>query len=98
MIALLLVLLLMLAADADRPAAQDRDGSEVRSRNPAALCRADPMSADPSSAPKVTATIAQLEWLSGVWVGSSGSEERWTPPASGSMFAVARTMRGGVMT
>ena len=42
------------------------------------------------------ATIGDIGWLSGAWVGtrSSGSsiEERWTPPLGGAMLAVARTV------
>ncbi len=42
------------------------------------------------------ATIADLAWLSGAWVGtrSSGSsvEERWSPPLGGAMLAVSRTV------
>ena len=42
------------------------------------------------------ATIGDLGWLSGAWVGtrSSGSsiEERWSPPLGGAMLAVARTV------
>lgn len=42
------------------------------------------------------ATIGDLGWLSGAWVGkrSSGSsiEERWSPPAGGAMLAVSRTI------
>ncbi|MCA8949068.1 MAG: hypothetical protein KDE27_06185 [Planctomycetes bacterium] len=42
------------------------------------------------------ATIADLTWLAGAWVGtrSSGSsiEERWSPPAGGAMLAVSRTV------
>ncbi len=49
----------------------------------------------PMPAP-ATATIADLGWLSGAWVGtrSSGSsiEERWSPPLGGAMLAVARTV------
>ena len=56
------------------------------------------MPADPPAAP-LQAKISQLEWLGGTWVGSTGvSEERWTPPAGGSMLAVARTLRNGAMT
>ena len=49
---------------------------------------------------KTRATLAQVAWISGVWIGGSGNstfEERWTPPAGGSMLAVARTVRDGVM-
>lgn len=42
------------------------------------------------------ATIADLAWLAGAWVGtrSSGSsiEERWSPPLGGAMLGVARTV------
>jgi hypothetical protein len=54
----------------------------------------------PSPAPQVQATIAQLEWLGGTWIGTTGTttfEERWTPPAGGSMLAMSRTLRGGAM-
>lgn len=50
---------------------------------------------------KAAATMAQVSWISGVWSGTSGQttiEERWTPASGGSMLAVARTMRGGVMS
>ena len=46
------------------------------------------------------ATLAQIEWLSGTWSGTTGAsafEERWTPPGGGSMLAVARSLRNGVM-
>lgn len=48
----------------------------------------------------LAARIGQVEWLAGTWIGTTGTsgfEERWTPPAGGSMLAVARTLRGGVM-
>ena len=52
----------------------------------------------PMPAP-ATATIADLGWLSGAWVGtrSSGSsiEERWSPPLGGVMLAVSRTVNTG---
>jgi hypothetical protein len=45
------------------------------------------------------ATIGDLSWLSGAWVGtkSTGSsiEERWTPPLGGAMLAVSRTVNTG---
>ena len=48
------------------------------------------------------ATIAQVEWIAGVWTGTLGTsalEERWLAPAGGSMLATSRTIRsGGVMT
>lgn len=42
------------------------------------------------------ATITQLAWLGATWISSGNvtTEERWTPPASGGMIAVARTLRG----
>ncbi|MEO6212212.1 MAG: DUF6265 family protein [Vicinamibacterales bacterium] len=46
------------------------------------------------------AKISQVEWLGGTWLGASGAsvfEERWTPPAGGSMLSVGRTLRNGVM-
>ncbi|MEM7309018.1 MAG: DUF6265 family protein [Planctomycetota bacterium] len=45
------------------------------------------------------ATIDDMEWLAGAWVGAgkSTSEERWSPPSGGAMLAVARTVRGGRM-
>lgn len=42
------------------------------------------------------ATIADLAWLSGAWVGkrSSGAtnEERWSPPLGGAMLAISRSV------
>jgi hypothetical protein len=46
----------------------------------------------------VPATIAQVAWMEGTWVGKDGGitvEERWTPPAGGSMLAVSRTVKDG---
>ena len=51
----------------------------------------------PPTRANTAATISQLAWLSGVWIGSSGSDERWTTAAGGSMLAIGRTMRDGVM-
>jgi hypothetical protein len=76
--------------------ASPRTLSTVYTRSARAL---PPAAAAP--APRTEATLAQLEWLGGVWVGNAGSsnvEERWTPPAGGSMLAVARSLRGGAMT
>jgi hypothetical protein len=42
------------------------------------------------------ATIADLEWLAGAWVGTrrtSSIEERWSPPKGGAMLGVSRTVR-----
>ena len=44
--------------------------------------------------------MAQVAWISGVWAGARGSgtvEERWAPPAGGSMLAISRTLRDGLM-
>lgn len=59
--------------------------------------------ADPPTpvATPLKAPIGQVEWLAGTWIGTTGTsgfEERWTPPAGGSMLAVARTLRGDTMT
>ncbi|MBX3356297.1 MAG: hypothetical protein KF724_11445 [Phycisphaeraceae bacterium] len=49
------------------------------------------------------ATIGDLFWLAGAWVGTRGEggaisiEERWTPPLGGAMLAVSRTVKGGKM-
>jgi Domain of unknown function (DUF6265) len=54
----------------------------------------------PSLLPKVTtmpATISQAAWIAETWIGTTGTtttEERWTPPASGAMLALARTLSG----
>jgi len=45
--------------------------------------------------------MAQVEWIAGVWTGARGSstmEERWTPPAGGSMLAISRTLRDGLQS
>lgn len=50
---------------------------------------------------KAQATMAQVAWISGVWTGERGSstiEERWTPAAGGSMLAISRTLRDGLMS
>jgi hypothetical protein len=65
----------------------------VRSGPPAAI------PAPPAAAP-VQATISQLAWLGGTWIGTTTTgafEERWTPPAGGSMQAVARTLNNGTL-
>lgn len=46
------------------------------------------------------ASISQVAWLAGVWVGGGDPvtfEERWTPPAGGAMLAVSRTIKGDRM-
>jgi hypothetical protein len=53
-----------------------------------------------SSTPVSQATLAQLTWLTGNWVGGAGPvtfEERWTPPAGGAMLAISRTIKGDRM-
>ena len=50
---------------------------------------------------RAQATMAEVAWISGVWIGTMGSsviEERWTPSAGGSMLAVSRTVRDGLMS
>lgn len=65
---------------------------------------ADPMPATPASAgtgaTPAAATIADVAWIGGVWVGGGNAviEERWTPPSGGSMLAISRTMRNNAMT
>ena len=63
--------------------------------------RTGPPPAPPQPGAKPTpATIGQIGWLAGVWTGTLGQsdiEERWTPSAGGSMLAISRTIRGGVM-
>ena len=47
------------------------------------------------------ASIEQVGWMTGVWIGTVGSntaEERWTPAAGGAMLGVARTLRSDRMT
>ena len=66
----------------------------------ARLCIGDSPSVPPTTGTQAptAATISQVEWLSGTWIGTVGSttvEERWTPPAGGSMISVGRTLRGG---
>ena len=59
---------------------------------------------EPPATPAVAsarATIADLSWIAGHWVGTSGAttfEERWTPASGGVMLAVSRTMRNGAMS
>lgn len=47
------------------------------------------------------ATIDDMEWLAGAWVGARGTrsiEERWSPPLGGAMLGVSRTVSRGSMT
>lgn len=49
------------------------------------------------------ATIVELEWLAGAWVGTRGEggattvEERWSPPLGGAMLGTSRTVSRGSM-
>lgn len=55
----------------------------------------------PSPPPAVSATIAQVGWISGDWdgaLGTSAVEERWSPGDGGAMIGTSRTLRGDVMT
>jgi hypothetical protein len=48
----------------------------------------------------ISATIGQVAWMEGAWIGKDGGvtvEERWTPPAGGAMLAVSRTVKDGRM-
>ena len=51
--------------------------------------------ASPAVPVKAAATIADVAWIGGIWIGGTTTtvEERWTPPAGGSMLAIARTIR-----
>ena len=50
------------------------------------------------------ATISDMDWLAGAWVGTRGSggttsiEERWSPPLGGAMLGLSRTVSRGKMT
>jgi hypothetical protein len=63
---------------------------------------AAPAAAPAASATGIKATLSQVAWISGTWSGTSASgttfEERWTPTAGGSMLAIARTLRDGMMS
>jgi hypothetical protein len=80
---------------ANAPSAATRPGTTYKRSGDA------PAPAAPSAASQgARATIANVSWLAGVWAGTLGSsdiEERWTPPAGGSMLAISRTIRAGVM-
>jgi len=46
------------------------------------------------------AAMADMDWLTGAWVGVRGSssiEERWSPPLGGAMLGVSRTVKDGSM-
>jgi len=54
--------------------------------------------------PPAKATITDLAWLGGAWVGTRGTggttsiEERWSMPLGGAMLAVSRTVSRGRMS
>lgn len=61
---------------------------------------AEPLPDAPATTATVSATIAQVGWIAGTWSGTvkdTTVDERWTPPSGGSMLAMGRTLRGGVM-
>jgi hypothetical protein len=50
---------------------------------------------------RAVADIARVAWISGTWIGSSGSttvEEQWTSVAGGSLLGIGRTLRNNAMT
>jgi Domain of unknown function (DUF6265) len=59
-----------------------------------------PAAAAGTGAKPAAATIADVAWIGGIWIGGTNSavEERWTPPSGGSMLAISRTMRNNAMT
>jgi len=57
-----------------------------------------PAGAAPTPLEKAKGSLTQVSWISGTWVGGSGTttiEERWTPAGGGSMIGVSRTIRDG---
>jgi hypothetical protein len=52
----------------------------------------------------IKASVADLAWLDGAWVGTRGTggttsiEERWSPPLGGALLGVSRTVSRGRMT
>lgn len=50
---------------------------------------------------KAPATIANVAWIAGTWIGATANgsvEERWTPAASGGMLGLGRTLRNTQMS
>jgi hypothetical protein len=80
-----------------------RDSAQAAPRQVGTMYKRSPdpfPAVDTARVQKTPATIAQVAWISGVWVGTTGStavEERWTPAAGGSMLATARRLRGTAM-
>ncbi len=65
-----------------------------------ALCLVSAGLMPQTARPPALATISQVEWIAGTWVGEGGPvtfEERWTSPGGGAMLAVSRTMKDGRM-
>lgn len=56
--------------------------------------------AAPLPANRAAASISDAAWVAGLWAseGASTVEERWTPPAGGTLHAIGRTMRGTSLT
>jgi hypothetical protein len=83
------------------------EGSMTQAGATRAVATVYKRTAEPIPAPKVgsgvkgvPATIAQMAWLSGFWVGTNANltfEERWTPAASGAILGLGRTLRGSLM-
>jgi hypothetical protein len=60
----------------------------------------EPMPAPRAALPVkgIAATISDVAWIGTTWIGTTGTtttEERWTPPASGGLIGLARTLRNG---
>ena len=48
--------------------------------------------------PACAASIGDLDWMAGCWVGGEGDrrvEEQWMAPAGGTMLGMSRTVAGG---
>jgi Domain of unknown function (DUF6265) len=75
-------------------AGQGRAVATVYKRSPETLS-VPPTAGSPTVAAKTAATIADVAWIGGVWMGGTTTviEERWTPPSGGSMLAISRTIR-----
>ena len=75
-------------------AGQSRAVATVYKRSTETL-PAPPAAASSAVPAKAAATIADVAWIGGVWIGGTTTvvEERWTPPAGGSMLAISRTIR-----
>jgi hypothetical protein len=55
----------------------------------------------PGTAPAAKATVDQLAWVAGAWTGTVGDrtvEQHWSAPASGTIMAMYRSIRGGKVT